>query len=131
MRAISRPFLASVQALRELFRRAPAYRWFALASALLVAAMVAVPIWKLWPLLQTRPFLPLHYNIYFGVDQFGAWYGLFEPAAIGLLILLVNVVGEAALFRKERILSAFFAGATLLSEIILLAATVFMVWLNL
>lgn len=131
MRAISRPFHASVQAFRELFRRAPSYRWFALASLLLIACTALIPVWKLLPLLQSQSFLPLHYNIYFGVDQFGAWYGLFEPAAIGLLILAVNVACEAALFRRERILSAFFAGATLLAEVILLAATAFTVWLNL
>lgn len=131
MRAISRPVFASVQAFRELFHRAPAYRWYAFFSAILVVCTALIPVWKLLPLLQNNAFLPLHYNIYFGIDQFGAWYGLFEPAAIGLAVLLVNVACEAALFRRERILSAFFAGATLLVEIILLAATVFMVWLNL
>ncbi|MFA6909244.1 MAG: hypothetical protein WC289_05195 [Patescibacteria group bacterium] len=34
--------------------------------------------------------VPLHYNIYFGIDLIGAWWHIFLFPGIGLLILLLN-----------------------------------------
>lgn len=117
---------------RDLFSRAPSYRRLALASALLVLATAALPAWQIAPQVVRGEslYVPLHYNIYFGVDQFGPWQYLFLPAAIGLGILLVNIGVQAAFSRTERMLAQFFAWTTLFLELVLCGATLLMVLLN-
>lgn len=117
---------------RDLFSRTPSYRRLAVASALLVLVSAFLPAWKVAPQVTSGQTLytPLHYNVYFGVDQFGPWYGLFFPAIIGLVILLVNLGVQAAFQRSERMLAQFFAWTTLFLEGVLCVATLLMVLLN-
>jgi hypothetical protein len=132
MRATRLRVSVAILHVRDLFSRAPSYRRLALLSALLVLATAALPAWQVAPQVVGKEalYLPLHYNIYFGVDQFGPWYGLFYPAVIGLGILLVNLGVQAAFQRTERMLAQFFAWTTLLLEIGLCTATLLMVLLN-
>ncbi len=117
---------------RDLFARAPSYRRLAVASAALVAVAAFLPAWQVAPQVVGNQalFVPLHYNVYFGVDQFGPWQGLFLPAAVGLGILLVNLGVQAAFQRTERMLAQFFAWTTLFLEAVLCAAALLMVLLN-
>ncbi len=130
MRAIQRFLRTALAALRDLFTRSPAYRRLVLVSVVLICLTAFLPWWKVFPEAHRAPFIPLHYNIYFGVDQFGPWYQLFAPAVLGLVILCLNIAGEAFFFQHERILSVFFAWLTVLIQCVLLVATVFMVLLN-
>ncbi len=132
MRATRLRLSVAAAHVRDLFSRAPSYRRLAALSALLVAASAALPAWKVAPQVvgtQTL-FVPLHYNVYFGVDQFGPWQGLFLPAAVGLGVLLVNIGVQAAFQRSERMLAQFFAWTTLFLEAVLCASALLMVLLN-
>ncbi|MBU1705572.1 hypothetical protein KKG19_02495, partial [Patescibacteria group bacterium] len=71
-----------------------------------------------------------HYNIYFGIDRFGPWYYIFVPAALGGTLLIINLIFQTAFFRRESVLSYFFAVATVFSEIMLFVAMIFIVLLN-
>lgn len=115
----------------ELMKESPIYRWSAIISFLLVVLTFAIPAWKILPNAGEQNFIPLHYNIYFGIDQFGPWYYVFFVPSLGLVLLLVNLIFETVYFRKEQVLSYFFALATLFSEIVLLVAVVLIVLLNL
>ncbi len=118
-------------AIRDLMAASALYRRTAFVSAVLVLLAFVLPLWRIVPLAREQPFIPLHYNIYFGIDRFGPWYYVFAPAALGLALLLVNLVFEAVFFRRERVLSSFFAGATVFGEAVLFVSVVLIVLLNL
>lgn len=116
---------------KELLRTSALYRRTAIASGVLLLLTVALPVWRILPMAGDRPFIPLHYNVYVGVDAFGPWYDVFVLPMLGAALLVVNLVFQAAFYERERVLSAFFAVATLVTEAVLLVAMVLIVLLNL
>lgn len=114
----------------DLFRTSRLYRWTAAASGVLLLLTVALPVWRILPIAEAKPFIPLHYNVYMGVDAFGPWYHVFALPALGAALLVLNLVFQALLFKRERVLSVFFALATVASEAVLLAAMLMIVLLN-
>jgi len=135
MAQILKKSIKSLRSLRgmllELFRTSAWYRRMAVASGVLMLMTVALPVWRILPMAAQKPFIPLHYNVYMGIDAFGPWYGVFVLPALGAALFLVNLGFQAIFFKRERVLSVFFAVATLLTEIILFVATVLIVLLNL
>ena len=73
----------------------------------------------------------LHYNIYFGVDWYGAWWNIFFMPIIGAVILLVNTVITMIYGVKDAVLIHMLWVNTLLCEFILLIAIIFTTLLNL
>lgn len=114
----------------DLLKHHKIYSWSTLVSLVLVILTFALPAWRVLPLVQEQDFLPLHYNIYFGIDRFGPWYYIFVPAALGGTLLIINLIFQTAFFRRESVLSYFFAIATVFSEIMLFVAMIFIVLLN-
>lgn len=106
------------------------YLWMLGASVLTLALTLTLPIWRIVPLAGEKPFLPLHYNVYFGVDRFGPWWQVFVPPTLGLLFLLVALVMQARFYRSEPMLARFFAVSTVLLETALLIAMALLVLLN-
>lgn len=119
------------RSLCELLRTSAPYRRAAIASGVLLAATTALPLWRILPLAGEKPYIPLHYNVYMGVDAFGPWYGVFALPALGAAMLIVNLAFQAVLYRRERVLCVFFAVTTLLTEFVLFAAMILIVLLNL
>jgi hypothetical protein len=115
----------------ELMLFHPIYRRSALLSLILVLLTFLLPLWRIAPMVGKQDFIPLHYNIYFGIDRFGPWYYVFVPAALGFTLLVINIIFQAAFFRRESVLSYFFAIATVVVEVVLLVAMIFIVLLNL
>jgi len=66
--------------------------------------------------------IPLHYNIYFGVDLLGDKKEIFKLPLIALLILLVNFILARVIYKKDKILSYFLVLASFLIQIFLLIA---------
>ena|SRR3989339_495332 len=106
------------------------FRWTTMGSLFCVSLVWILPIWRIIPLTEQQPYLPLHYNIYFGIDQFGPWYQVFFLPILGTILLLVNTCFEAVFFQKERIISTFFALGTVIAEGILFVSMLFIVLLN-
>ena len=121
----------ALKSVKELFRTSPLYRRTAIASGVLLVFMIALPLWRILPLASEKPFIPLHYNVYMGVDAFGPWYDVFLLPILGLVLLLVNVAFQALFFQQEHVLSLFFATVTVATEAILFVAMVLIVLLNL
>lgn len=69
--------------------------------------------------------VPLHYNIYFGIDLLGPWWYTFFFPVIGTAVFIVNGVLTTVLYRKERVAAFFFALASALTELLLLLAAYF------
>ena len=89
-----------------------------------------LPIWRIVPLAELKPFLPLHYNVYMGIDRFGPWYGAFVIPVLGTFLWIINSIFEALFFQKARVLSSFFAFGTVVTEGVLLVSLIFMILLN-
>ena len=122
---------AFIHTLQELVHTSKLYRRTSIASGVLLLACVLLPVWRILPISSDRPFIPLHYNVYMGVDEIGPWYDVFVLPGLGASLFFLNTVFQALLFKRERVLSIFFALATLATEAVLLAAMVMIVLLNL
>lgn len=120
---------------RSSFKEIAAVRYFQIAilGGLFVLICTALlPIWRLFPMgLQAKPAIPLHYNIYSGIDLFGPWWYIFMIPAIGLIIFIFNLLCAVAIWRREKVLSYFYIGVSAGSQLILFVAMVFVVLLNL
>ncbi len=97
---------------------------------ILILFQVFFPVWRILPLIQGQSSVPLHYNVNFGVDNIGEWWRVFTAPAVGLLFALVNALGAHILWKREKMLSYVIVGSTLLLELILAAAMIFIVLLN-
>lgn len=112
---------------KEMMRSSKLYRWTAALSVFLLLLTVALPIWRVLPLAGEQPFIPLHYNVYLGVDRFGPVRDLFFLPALGFFFLLVNLGFQIHFSKQEKLLSRFFAISTPLIEFIFLAAMMLIV----
>ncbi|HBK34117.1 TPA: hypothetical protein DEP34_00780 [Candidatus Uhrbacteria bacterium] len=117
-------------ALVTLVRQSKTFRITTVISFLFLLAMWFLPIWRIVPLAELKPFLPLHYNVYMGIDRFGPWYGAFVIPVLGTFLWIINSIFEALFFQKARVLSSFFAFGTVVTEGVLLVSLIFMILLN-
>lgn len=77
-----------------------------------------------------RTNIPLHYNVYFGIDLIGNWYQLLIIPLFGFLIICLNNILAAFLYLKDKLMAYFLVGTALFVQIILFLATLAIVWLN-
>ena len=116
---------------KDLLKTSKLYRRTTIVSGVLLSLTLALPAWRILPIASTTPFIPLHYNVYMGIDESGPWQQVFVLPAIGFVLLLVNTIFQVFLHKREKVLSTFFAIATVASEAILLVSMVLIVLLNL
>jgi len=121
------------------FKSTPAWRNKLLIIPLGSAALLNLAIWLLiyfqfYPAVYSLPkeqsYIPLHYNIYTGIDLFGSWQRIFIWPAIGLIILIVNLVLAIILYEKKEIISHFLSFAATFTQIFLLIATLLTILIN-
>lgn len=107
--------------------------------SLIAAALLNLLTWlliyfKLWPVVNNLPaeqaYIPLHYNIYLGVDLFGNWKRAFIMPEAGLAILLINALLSFSLFNKKEILSYFLSLAAVTVQILCFVSSIFVVLIN-
>ncbi len=115
---------------RELLAHGRFTRWTLIVSVILLIGTFVLPIWRILPLAKEQPFIPLHYNIYFGVDRFGPWAHAFVIPALGLIFLLISLIMQTHFFKKEKMLATFFAISTIFLELTFLVAMVLLILLN-
>lgn len=63
--------------------------------------------------------IPLHYNIYYGIDWLGSGYWLYLYPFLGLLIYFLNMILAAVWYARERWVSYFLVTAGLLANLLL------------
>lgn len=86
--------------------------------------------WRILPLVFGRDSVPLHYNIYVGIDAFGPWWMLFEVPVIALVIALTNALITGTVLKKRPMLAIAVWSATLFVGILALIAVVRIVLIN-
>ena len=74
--------------------------------------------------------IPLHYNLYFGVDVFGQWYHVFALPLFGLCIIIFNNLLGYVMYEHEKLLSYFLVYIQTITHLILVAASIFIILLN-
>ncbi len=114
----------------ELRKSSKTYRITTIVSLVLLALVFLLPVWRIVPLSENQPFLPLHYNIYFGVDSFGPWYNVFVLPILGLVFILLNNYFQTLFFKREKFLTLLFAYTTVVIEAVLLVGMALIVILN-
>lgn len=68
--------------------------------------MNALLWWFLHRHLHPQQFaIPVHYNIYYGIDLLGPWWYPYALPAAGLAVFLVNALFSAILYAQQRLAS--------------------------
>jgi len=111
--------------LKDLLKTSKLYRRTTIVSGVLLLMTLALPVWKILPISGDNPYIPLHYNVYMGIDESGPWQRVFVLPAV------VNSILQVVFYKREKVLSTFFAVATVATEAILLVSMVLIVLLNL
>lgn len=111
--------------------RQPLFFVSALFSILFLTFILVLLLWRLRPIVEGRDLIPLHYNVYVGVDRVGAWTRLLWIPGFGALVFFFNFLGASWWYGREKMLAAFFVLATPLVEFILLVATLLILLVNL
>ncbi len=99
--------------------------------ALIANILLNIAIWL--NLLRIKPIsglIPLHYNIYFGVDYIGVWRQIFLLPLFGLGIIILNFFLGGIFFFKEKFISYTLIYSALLCQFIILLASFSLVWIN-
>lgn len=84
----------------------------------------------LWKVPSTEETVFLHYNIYFGIDLAGEWKQIFWIPGSGLVVWAVNSLFTLWSQSIDRLVKIIFLLTTLLFEIMLIVASIFIVLLN-
>lgn len=71
--------------------------------------------------------IPLHYNIYFGIDFFGPPTNIFIIPLAGSIILLINFILAYLIFIRVKLLSNFLVSLVSFYEILLLIASLLII----
>ncbi len=109
----------------------PLFLWTRIISLLLIALSTVLIFWKLAPLGADGKLLALHYNVFFGVDLLGNWYQALALPGLGLAMFVANMLFARQVWEKEHLLSFLFASGTIIAELALFVAVVFITLLNL
>ncbi len=83
-----------------------------------------------WPFRETKDILPLHYNIYFGIDFVGDWYKIFVVPAAGIFFVIINFLVADIVYLRDKVVSYFLVGAGLFIQIILGLAALTIISIN-
>ena len=106
------------------------FRFVPIISVLLIVIEVGLISWRIVPMIYGQTVVPLHYNIHFGVDTIGDWWRIYTVPVLALVLLILNMGLARFFFKRDKALAYMAAGATLLLEVILFVASLFIILLN-
>lgn len=122
-------FLGTGRRMRAFVLEARVDVGFVILSLVLAAVALLLPAWKLLPQISTEH-IPLHYNVYLGIDRYGPWYHVFLPGCVGVGSLLVNVAMQIAYIHRDRVLVRLLSIVTLMLEVVIVVGVFFSTLLN-
>lgn len=94
-----------------------------IATALAALGNGGLWVFFLLNVLPQEQNVPLHYNIYFGIDLIGPWWYRFGFPVAGAVVFFVNTIFSVLLESRERVTSHFLAvGNALVQGLLFLAA---------
>lgn len=118
--------------LRDLIENSPAKRDRFILTSFIVSVLLAVVailivLGYFW---NFKDYIVLHYNIYFGISSLGSWLLLLLLPLSSLLVLLLNGVLILILYLKQKILSYFLSFASVFYGLIVFAAVLLIIYIN-
>ncbi len=119
-----------LSAFRDMWQH-PFFRVVTSLSLLTWLASVALLSVRVLPIIYGKTAVPLHYNIHIGVDTVGPWWRIYLVPVIGLIIIVTNIFLARFMWSRDPVLSHVAGITALLLQIVLLTATVFIVYLSL
>ena len=97
----------------------------------IASLFVNLAIWiNLFRIQKIDGLIPLHYNIYLGIDHVGTWYKLFTVPIIGITILILNLILSIFVYFKDKLIAHILIFSALFVQIILFLASLSIVWIN-
>ncbi|MFA6131724.1 MAG: hypothetical protein WC702_01485 [Patescibacteria group bacterium] len=121
----------NIESFKTTWQTSKVFRLSFIFSWIVWLVVLAAPFLRLMPTAEGGQYIPLHYNIFFGVDKFGPWYMIFQLPLFGLLVIAINSFFSVRFFGREKALSIFLVVMALLVQLMLLAAMYFVTLLNL
>lgn len=118
--------MAGENFLKKLFPDKLSLIFFVIALILNILIWLVI-FWQIKP--RSEPIF-LHYNIYFGIDAIGDYWKLYYLPISGSVILLINTLISAFIYRREKIISHFLLITNIIAQIVLLVASLLIILLN-
>ncbi len=131
MKASKAQFNRFIKSFFEMMKREKRYQWSLIGSFVLFVLTLALPIWKILPMASVSPFIPLHYNVLFGIDRFGPWYAIFWIPGLGFASLIANTVLSTFVYHQEKFMSTLLMIGSLFVQLTLLCSMTLIVLVNL
>lgn len=100
-------------------------------SVLFLAIGWTVSLWRFPPLSVTGDIIPLHYNIYFGVDAIGPWWRILMIPGFATLTFLLNLLVMATKKKDDVALAMLLLITSLLVAALSDVALIFILLANL
>jgi len=96
---------------------------YILVGLIIALVLNALLWWLLYSNFNSQTeFVPLHYNIYFGIDLYGPWFHILLMPLSGLVFILINTVISYIVYQRAKLVSYIIISSLVFCEIILLAA---------
>jgi len=92
--------------------------WRPFLLSLFINLLIWLALW--WKIPPSSEWLPLHYNIYFGIDWLGPWSYIFISPFLGLIIILLNACLVIWLQLKELFLSQLLIWTSVVIQLIII-----------
>jgi hypothetical protein len=83
-----------------------------------------------YPLRAFGDLVPLHYNVYFGIDLVGRWYKIFTIPFVGFFFILINFILSCFFYLREKMIGYFLGVTVLFSQILLAIAAAMIILIN-
>lgn len=96
-----------------------------LSAGVLLNLFFWLAVWRMTSFFEGQ--IPLHYNIYFGVDLLGDKKEIFKLPSTGAIFFLLNFALSFFLYERERILSYFLIIAGFFVQIFLFASALLII----
>lgn len=103
-----------------------------LGGGVVVAAMINVGTWLelYYQIPHASDWVILQYNIYNGITVTGEWYRVLYMAAVGSVVLLVNMIGAWLFYKSIIVLSYFLVYSSVLVQVVLAVGSGFIIYSN-
>jgi len=75
-------------------------------------------------------FIPLHYNVYFGIDLIDSWKLSFVLPIVGLSLIVINILVAYFIWKIDKEMSRFISLGTVVVLSIIVLASVLSIYLN-
>lgn len=79
---------------------------------------------------RAEEIIPLHYNIYFGIDRVGEWFEIFIYPFTAFVIFLINFFLSYLIYKKEKFLSHLLSIASTVVGLVILGAGILVLMIN-